>query len=433
MQDPRKAHRDFHLGPDKSKSSHGKDKVVNGDGPGNLLRERFGRPRNENDGSVLKVDATRHGVSSNGHDKSVKVWDEPPVKKKDTYENSIHGRQDFYPDRQAQEAPKLKDDAMPRSVRSGGSSHRKIEPVDVGAKVLYGRENNAPIIDSRDALPYPKVPIIDSRDALPSANPEIATSHAKRNGKEKLPVKDEAVPKPKSYKNMVIPPPYVKHFDKAKVRKHDAHLVGSDGGSDRNGVPKDHRGSDHLAEPERADIHQDETANPVPKPRSSRRRHSRSRSFHNEAANFEEPAPALPRKSRSKRKEDPRRGLQVLFDDEHHQKDDEERIIDKLLMHYSKKPTSGVPDPLRVRRRSKNRHEHHDQNGSKDGSDKEPSPQTSRSFSLPREHSGPSTATKVLSRAATFQLDRSDGARHVHPKLPDYDDLAARFAALRGR
>ncbi|KAJ6372254.1 hypothetical protein OIU76_026689 [Salix suchowensis] len=57
---------------------------------------------------------------------------------------------------------------------------------------------------------------------------------------------------------------------------------------------------------------------------------------------------------------------------------------------------------------------------------------TPRSISLPHETNS-SEATKVFTRAASFQPDRTGPARHVHPKLPDYDDLAARFAALKGR
>ena len=252
-------------------------------------------------------------------------------------------------------------------------------------------------------------------------------------------------------------------------RRRHSKSRSNDGFGD-NGVPKDstydrvdaghipvvQRGSDHsdherhLVGPERVNLHDlekdrsypnDVTGNPIPKPRSSRRRHSKSRSGQDDAGNFED-AVALPRKSRSKRRDDSRRGLQLLFDDEHRRTDEEERIIDKLLIHYSKKPSSYDPGKLK-KKSSRSQHAHHGvndvgespRNGSRDGSDKESqiTPPPARSVSLPHEHSGPSAAAKGFTRAASFQPERSDGARHVHPKLPDYDDLAARFAALRGR
>ncbi|KAH9622353.1 hypothetical protein KSS87_011427 [Heliosperma pusillum] len=52
----------------------------------------------------------------------------------------------------------------------------------------------------------------------------------------------------------------------------------------------------------------------------------------------------------------------------------------------------------------------------------------SRSFCAPSRQVTEPKQEKVFTRAASFQ---DSPAKHVHPKLPDYDDLAARFAALR--
>lgn len=429
--------------------------------------------RNGKDGSVSKTDEVGFQSRPSKNEYSSLDGLEENIMKKGTHNYLLQGRREFGTD--GQMVWNLKEDATPTTVQSGSSSQRERlqSMATAGSKLHYGRERN--------------IPIIENQDILPNDKPDMASARTKSNGKEKFAddnfggqhvcassasKDDDLVHKPKPYYNNAIPPPYVKRNVKAKSRKHEAHLGPSD--FDGSGVPIDsstrdganvvhmpevvQRGFDHsdherhIGRPERVNVHdhekdhnypEDATGNPIPKPRSSRRRHSRSRSGQTDAGNFEE-AGVLPRKSRSKRREeDSKRGLQLLFDDEHRRTDEEERIIDKLLIHYSKKPSAYEPGKLR-KRSSRSRHAHHEvddvgespRNGSRDGSDKESqiTPHPARSVSLPHEYSGaPSAATKVFTRAASFQPERSDGARHVHPKLPDYDDLAARFAALRGR
>ncbi|XP_071711708.1 uncharacterized protein [Rutidosis leptorrhynchoides] len=81
----------------------------------------------------------------------------------------------------------------------------------------------------------------------------------------------------------------------------------------------------------------------------------------------------------------------------HDDKDDEERKMDRLLTHYSRKPTrtgSLPPQPLNTRVATDER--------------------------------------KRFARAATYQPDSALSSQgHVHPKLPDYDDFVARLAVLR--
>ncbi|TYK00103.1 IST1 like [Cucumis melo var. makuwa] len=180
----------------------------------------------------------------------------------------------------------------------------------------------------------------------------------------------------------------------------------------------------------------------LPKPRSVRRRHHKPRSSHSIDDNAED-IRMVRKKSRSSRRRDDKRGLQLLVDEQENERDEEERIIDKLLIHYSKKPSSFEPGKMRRKPKSHLAPENGTDvaksplnlisSGGADGqADTVPPP--ARSASLPREHNlGSSEATKVFTRAASFQPDRSSAAKHVHPKLPDYDDLAARFAALRGR
>ncbi|KAI3786064.1 hypothetical protein L1987_45191 [Smallanthus sonchifolius] len=84
---------------------------------------------------------------------------------------------------------------------------------------------------------------------------------------------------------------------------------------------------------------------------------------------------------------------------DHNYRDEEEKKMDKLLSHYSRKP-SHLPAPKRT-------------------------------GSLPSEPvaaGGAVDERKGLSRAATYQ----PGPGHVHPKLPDYDDFVAQAAFRAG-
>lgn len=207
------------------------------------------------------------------------------------------------------------------------------------------------------------------------------------------------------------------------------------GGSDRS----DHEGQ--FVGPvghghEKDYYYQDDiTGDPLRRPRSLRRR--RSKSLSHEDSDHIEGAGVVKRNSSSRRREHSRRGMQVVLDDGRYEIDEEERIIDRLLLHYSKKPTAY--EPGKVRKKSKAHPSHHSgespENESKEGPGvkSEIVPTTARSVSLPREQTSTSEATKVFARTKSFQPDMLNQARHVHPKLPDYDDLAARFAALKGR
>jgi len=173
----------------------------------------------------------------------------------------------------------------------------------------------------------------------------------------------------------------------------------------------------------------------TPKRRSHRKKHSRSKSSQDDKVNGEaggEEERVIRQVSTSRRKHESRQGLQILFDDEHFKKDEEEKMMDKLLLHYSKKPSSS--DPAKPRRKTKgepndvSKSPHH-KTGDGTKVDEDSTPTTSRTMSLPPLQVTEPEPKKVFTRAASFQQDSP--AKHVHPKLPDYDDLAARFAALR--
>ncbi|KAL1325766.1 hypothetical protein HN51_035822 [Arachis hypogaea] len=283
-------------------------------------------------------------------------------------------------------------------------------------------------------------------------------------------VQKDETPKQKPYYSNVIPPPYVKPKSKQQNSIFGVNMssnIDSDGTSiylsahdkpdtastseriqigwedddpDQHWQANRHKRPSKQSHEKGYYVCEDANEASVLKPKSTRRKHLRSRSSHTDAKN-EDTGPRRKSRSRSRRRGESRHGLQTLLDDERYQNAEEERLIDKLLIHYSKKPSIIVPEKLR--RNSKNSHppemDHTTreflQNERQDGSDKSQEMATypPRSVSLPREQTRAVEIKKVYTRAATFQPDRSEGTRHVHPKLPDYDDLAARFAALRGR
>ncbi|KAL0687109.1 hypothetical protein Bca4012_086786 [Brassica carinata] len=196
------------------------------------------------------------------------------------------------------------------------------------------------------------------------------------------------------------PPPYVKPSGKAKIEKPEASAYPKarfDG--EEGNCPDTDKKVSEAGQHQVNDI-DDQSL----KRRSSRRKHIVQTGDGDDTRS-------------SRRREHSRKGLQVLVDED--EKDSEEKMMDKLLMHYSKKPSSYEE--------SKSRRSHHRK------AEGEEIHHPARSLSLPSEQfAGPSEPAKTFARAASFQPERSE-AKHVHPKLPDYEDLAARFAELKGR
>ncbi|XP_031479714.1 uncharacterized protein LOC116250257 [Nymphaea colorata] len=154
-------------------------------------------------------------------------------------------------------------------------------------------------------------------------------------------------------------------------------------------------------------------------------------------------------RSRHKYREETSHGVDLVDDKprrhhgrpvQHHlNEEDEDKIMDELLLHYSQKgtpqvandiqvgskppspPIAGVSGHTSARRRSATRA----------GSDPrlEFSRAPNRAVSLAPEQSQSEEKVTLHVRATSMQPDMYNG--HVHPKLPDYDDLAVRFAALR--
>ncbi|RVW34051.1 hypothetical protein CK203_099355 [Vitis vinifera] len=157
-----------------------------------------------------------------------------------------------------------------------------------------------------------------------------------------------------------------------------------------------------------------------PKPRSVRRRQL------NPPPGDDQGNESVKTNPRRTRLEDPRRGLQILNAGDHDQKDEKE--LDRLLIHYStKKPSQEPPPPPPSHQTAA---ENSESTGNRSPDHKHG---PSRVRSLPIEPTTPTEETrKGHVRATSFQPDMMKFS-HVHPKLPDYDEVAARLAALRGK
>ncbi|KAJ9167805.1 hypothetical protein P3X46_019398 [Hevea brasiliensis] len=497
-QDQPKIYGSPHVHDDKYKLINGKDTVPKGK-QDFLLKERLKhdndkhRLLNEKESNVSKRNELnpqfRHQIPSNGS-KQTNVREEPMLKR-DTHGSLFQGRQEVA----LEKCEPWKEDTLVKTVRLGSSSQRKrIESLDGGSKLHDGWENTVPQRDDQDNSSHGKPDVLpsyagssskgDFRDSV-AGNHHTVQYNAAKSARDV----QEGAHKLNPYYNNAIPPPYIKHNAKLKDGKCESSIGSSISCSNGTAFPNDssrdnrsyacsngtafpkdssrdnrsyagirsqkilqeashpdheRRSVGHTRESDNGHDNDNElqdegiSSNPIPKPRSSRRRHSKSHTSHDDVGNLEDVG-VVKKRSKSRR-DDSRRGLQILFDDEHYRNDKEERMIDKLLIHYSKKPSAY--EPGKVRRKSKSRHANHQDNeedkspqhGSKDRPDETsemfPPP---RSISFPHEQTTPSEATKVFNRAASFQPDRSSPAKHVHPRLPDYDDLAAQFAALKGR
>ncbi|KAL6140913.1 hypothetical protein ACLB2K_059205 [Fragaria x ananassa] len=111
-------------------------------------------------------------------------------------------------------------------------------------------------------------------------------------------------------------------------------------------------------------------------------------------------------------------------------RDEEERVMDGLLMRYSQKQSPYDSSNMKGHLKPRNNQSDEDTNDStrQRSSRSERNVPAGRAASLPPPE--PSTSpepTKRSARANSFQPEA-----HVHPRLPEYDDLAARIAALKG-
>ncbi|CAN8326951.1 unnamed protein product [Cochlearia groenlandica] len=370
-------------------------------------REKHGPIFNEGDTIVMKIKRENHLVHGNGHRdgeadarKKTEVIEKPkPSSTKKTDKLVLGFKQESFfqgykHEKYEEHATQKVEDNISRPPKPGSKSKRT-EYIDPKS-----RENAVPVGESTENDP--------SGGNIKGGEYEYDHTNLARK------VEEQETERMKSSFYKSLPPPYVKPNGKPKSEKAEAsvypkaRLDGEEGNYpeiDKN-VPGVERGNEQG--------HHHHQVNEI----DNRRRSSRRKHIIQSGADDD---------TRSRRKENSRKGLQVLLIDEEG-KDNEEMMMDKLLMHYSKKPSSYEKN--NVHQDSKSRRTHL----KKPEGEEMMIHQPARSRSLPSDQcSGPSEPVKTFARAASFQPDRSSDAKHVHPKLPNYDDLAARFAELKGR
>ena len=163
-----------------------------------------------------------------------------------------------------------------------------------------------------------------------------------------------------------------------------------------------------------------------PKPRSVRRRPLKPPPGREDLSSFGNDGAASISSTAVNHKE-ARKGLASIQMEESDQRDEEEKMMDGLLMHYSKKK-SPYEEVSKWKANLKPPPGRQTAEDTKEGSSfrsakSDPSSPPDRAATSPTETAG------RHNRASSFQPDMFAG--HVHPKLPEYEDLATRLAALR--
>nr|GLL23501.1 uncharacterized protein LOC109188208 isoform X1 [Ipomoea trifida] len=117
-------------------------------------------------------------------------------------------------------------------------------------------------------------------------------------------------------------------------------------------------------------------------------------------------------------------------DEDSNQRDEEMKKLDSLLDHYSRKNSAAGNKPDTETKPSS---EQNEASSSRIPSRRSVDAAPSRSNSLPIEtqQSSPTELPKGHIRSASYHVETCNPKGHVHPKLPDYDDLVALLAAAR--
>lgn len=338
----------------------------------------------------------------------------------------------------------FEDNSAKEAIQAGNPSHgKRLESAHSQRKLDRHRQDDVSEKDFINTLSHQKPdqrPASNGITSPPSINDDPAESiHVRSMRKKQEDVTDGL----KSNFKGGVPPPYVKpRKSKHKVDEgeNDTLTFYPAGKPEKPPTKPDfpdaHKILDGMERVTEVYYKDEIDVESTPKRRSHRRKHSRSASSQDAKVNGEvgKEERVVRRVSTSRRRNESRKGLQIVFDDDHYQKDEEEKVIDKLLLHYSKKPSPS--DPGKPRRETKNRTNdaskspvHKAEVGTNMDEDLTPRRGTSRSMSFPPRQVTQPEPPKVFARAASLQPEVP--AKHVHPKLPDYDDLAAKIAALR--
>ncbi|XVF24996.1 hypothetical protein REPUB_Repub13aG0175500 [Reevesia pubescens] len=228
-------------------------------------------------------------------------------------------------------------------------------------------------------------------------------------------VSEDGIENRKPFSYRFIPPPYVR----PSICKEKSSTEEPTTPSDNTDNGKNNKLNDSVGENK-------------PKPRSFRRRPLKPSpgreglsSFGNDGAANISPTAVNHKESRE--------GLASTQMEESDPRDKEEKTMGGLLMHYSKKksPYEWLSKWRAYLAPPPGRQTAEDTSGGSSlrSAKADPSSAPGRRASFPKEATSSTATAGRHTQASSFQPDMFAG--HVHPKLPEYDDLETRFAALR--
>ncbi|KAK7335943.1 hypothetical protein VNO80_28090 [Phaseolus coccineus] len=280
----------------------------------------------------------------------------------------------------------------------------KIDNLVTGGKQRHERNWHTSNGNERDTLTQGKKDMSDAYWRVQSSTDNETTSdnsslegrNACSSSLGSVSVNETEIKHPSSFSYKLVPPPYVNE----KLNKP----------TESEPLPKKESNHDDLYKPV------------VPKgqiPRSVRRRPLKPPLYDNTVSNSKTGGSEKVEYSSGKESE------KVNGDS----KDYEENIMEGLLMHYSKKQypyESGIGKAACPKVYPMQRVE--DDKGHRK---QKSSIHLVRGISLPSDDPNSMETFKVNGRATSLEPQMLRTAGHVHPSLPDYDDLSARLAALR--
>lgn len=280
------------------------------------------------------------------------------------------------------------------------SGNGKRDGVEKGFRLQFGWRNAVPGKSNSHETPSP-APREDN-----GGHQEFSSSE------RRVPEKETNERNPPFFKRLV-PPPYTRPKP-GKDQTNSEALPGGSGGEEVDNKPEgitartNSPGQEEVAENPNAQASEEE-AKPRPRPRSVRTRQRKP------LPGEDQDVESVKTNPRGSRLDDQRRGLQIFTAMDSSNQEEE---LDRLLIHYStKKPP----------------HEHRtaEENNEPSPAFKHHHPPIARSHSLEPTATAPSEETrKGHVRASSFQPEMLRPS-HVHPKLPDYDEVTAYLAAYR--
>ncbi|KAA8540420.1 hypothetical protein F0562_024661 [Nyssa sinensis] len=375
-----------------------------------------GRKEVNNDGYTLRN--CRENAVPKGDNQGC-LSHERPINKEDL---SSHGRKEVNND--GNKLHNCRENAVPKDSQ-GHLSHERLTPskdIQVESVDPNGRQHNSNSVNnvSKEEVDA-KMPSHHRLTPPPYIKPNISKKGANLEHKSNS-VKDvspEEVDDNMPSHHRLTPPPYIK--PKVSKNRTSLEVPRADSGGEGMG----HAKLNGCVDGKDDHVQDNLVGEAKPKPRSVRRRCQKPQPNYDQTGSVEGDGKEKMNSNEIKWV------LKILNEDAHGQKDEEEKVMDGLLMHYSTKQSPHEQCKVEATLKPPPAHQTA-VDSSKATRQKSKDGHPARATSFPLEPTSPIEATKGPARASSFEPNMLNLAGHVHPKLPDYDDFVARFAALRG-